>query len=183
MVEIWKDIPEWENLYEVSNFGNIRSKRTGKLRAIGTNNAGYKTIRLHKGDATKKYFVHRLVAMTFIPTDDYSKQVNHIDCDKTNNRITNLEWVTQSENEMHAIKNGLKGVWHGSFKVEYCDGRVEYRDNQSEFARLIGVSKTTIRNWLKGKYKHTCIKRGIKNICFCDKSSTTIENAIIREIR
>lgn len=176
MEEIWKDIPEWKDLYEVSNLGNIRSKRTGKLRVLGTNNCGYKTIRLYDSDRIQKFFVHRLVAMMFLEEDDYTKQVNHIDCDKTNNRVDNLEWVTQSENEIHAIKNGLVGVWRGYFKVEYDNGTIEYHDNQTAFAQSVGVSKTTVRYWLQGKYPNSYRKRGIREICFCDKSSTTSEN-------
>ena len=175
MQEQWKDINGWEDLYEISSLGNIRSKRTNKIRVLGTNNFGYQTIRLYDGCRIEKFLVHRLVAKAFIPNPENKEQVNHIDGDKTNNAVNNLEWCTQSENEIHAIKNGLKGIWNGYFKVEYNNGEIEIYDNQSLFARKIGVSKTTIRNWLQ-HLSSTYSKRNIKNIYFCDKSSTTSEN-------
>lgn len=176
MKEIWIPIPNWEDLYEVSNKGNVRNKKTKKLRTLDMNNCGYYRITLYNG-IRERFFIHRLVATVFIDTDDYTKQVNHIDGNKANNSIDNLEWVTQSENEIHAIKNNLKGIWRGEFKVEYENGDTKIKDNQTAFSREVGVSKTTIRNWLGGK-NTTYTKLGIRNIYFCDKSSTTIESIV-----
>lgn len=174
MKEIWMPIPNWEELYEVSNMGNVRNKKTKKLRVLDMNNCGYYRITLYNKER-ERMFIHRLVATVFIETDDYNKQVNHIDGDKSNNCVSNLEWVTQSENEMHAIKNNLKGSWNGNFIVEYGNGEIEIKDNQRAFSREIGVSKTLVRKWLAGEYD-TYKKLGIRNIYFCNKSSTTIES-------
>lgn len=69
---------------------------------------GYLTFTLGKNKTKKTWSVHRVVALTFIPTVDGKPQVNHIDCNKTNNKVSNLEWCDNSENQLHAYENGLR---------------------------------------------------------------------------
>jgi hypothetical protein len=121
--EIWKDIVGWEGLYIVSNLGNIRSLdrkvasgRPGEGRLMKGKerkpllNKGYLSINLidKKTGKSTRNSVHRFVAEAFIPNPDNKLTVNHIDGNKSNNTISNLEWATYSENAAHAIKTGLK---------------------------------------------------------------------------
>lgn len=101
MIEMWKDVQGFEGLYEVSNLGNVRKKGSQKNKVIEVNKRGYARVQLWKANKGKKYSVHRLVAMAFIPNTHNKPQVNHIDENKQNNKVTNLEWVTQTENHNH----------------------------------------------------------------------------------
>lgn len=112
--EIWKDIPNYENYYQVSNLGNVRSldrfyngrNLKGKMLKLSPNVYGYLRFTAKKDNTTKTLHVHRIVMLTFNPISE-EKQVNHIDGDKTNNRLENLEWCSDSENKIHAYKTGL----------------------------------------------------------------------------
>lgn len=119
MKEIWNDIKGYEGLYQVSNFGNIKSlygwnagsKKYFKRNLImkpKISNTGYYNIVLHKNKLSKTYNVHRLVAETFIPNIENKETVNHKDGNKLNNCINNLEWATRSENQLHAYNIGLQ---------------------------------------------------------------------------
>jgi hypothetical protein len=111
MIEIYNWIKGYENLYKVSNYGNVKtynwrnSKREAILKPAKTKD-GYLQVALQKDGKLKSFKVHRLVALTFLDNPENKPQVNHIDCDKTNNKITNLEWVTAKENTAHSIKMG-----------------------------------------------------------------------------
>lgn len=117
MKEIWKDIVGYENLYEVSNLGRVKSKEKlawnghhyrklpSKFRSL--RNGEYLDVNLCKYGKVKRLKVHRLVAEAFIPNTENKETVNHIDGNKYNNRVDNLEWNTWSENTRHAIDNGL----------------------------------------------------------------------------
>lgn len=109
-MEIWKDIKDYEGLYQVSNFGNIRSLnylRTGKikLKKLHYNNNGYFVVGLWKNNKGKTFFVHRLVAEAFIPNPDNLPQVNHKDECKTNNCVENLEWCSCQYNLNYGTRN------------------------------------------------------------------------------
>lgn len=110
-MEEWKDIEGYEGLYQVSNLGNVRalkfyhSRNNVHLLKPTVNKYGYCVVCLHKDKKVKQYRVHRLVAIAFLPNPDNLPYVNHIDCDKTNNSLTNLEWCTQSENVKHGYDN------------------------------------------------------------------------------
>lgn len=118
--EVWKPIKDYEGLYEVSNLGNVRSLDhiasngvkdilyKGKVIApFYDGKRNYFQVTLCKGRYHKrKFLVHRLVALMFIPNPHDLREVNHKDGNKTNNRLSNLEWVTSKQNKDHARKNG-----------------------------------------------------------------------------
>lgn len=118
MQEIWKDIKDYEGLYQVSNFGNVRSlyrienyskykrKRNGKILRQNTTRA-YNYVILCKNNKTKTFRTHRLVAETFLPNSNNYPVINHIDGNKQNNRIENLEWCTYKYNIEEAYRLGL----------------------------------------------------------------------------
>jgi hypothetical protein len=101
-MEIWKTIKSSPN-YEVSNFGSIRNTKTGNLLKVATNNSGYKLVCLSNKNKKQTGYIHRLVAEAFINTnlDTRISVVNHIDGDKSNNTIKNLEWATYADNAIH----------------------------------------------------------------------------------
>lgn len=120
--EIWQDIVGYENKYKVSTFGRVKSlmyvnaygshpkERILKLHTNSKN--GYQYVQLSKNNKVKSYRVHCLVMNTFYPMPkkvgyDKNYTINHKDGNKTNNHIDNLEWCTQSENQVHAFKLGL----------------------------------------------------------------------------
>jgi len=101
-MEIWKTIESSPN-YEVSNLGSIRNIKTGNVLKVATNTYGYKLVCLSNKNQKQTGYIHRLVAEAFIKTnlDTRTSVVNHIDGDKTNNSIKNLEWATYSDNAFH----------------------------------------------------------------------------------
>ena len=120
-VEVWKDISGYEDKYQVSNCGNVRSleyhnakglKRTKNLKPA-TDCKGYLRCALSKNNILRTFKVHRLVAMAFLENPNNLPQVNHKDGNKKNNRVDNLEWSDNSQNIQHAYNNGLIRHHHG----------------------------------------------------------------------
>ena len=102
MEEIWKTIEDFPN-YEVSTFGNIKNTTTNKMLKLQQNYAGYVKITLCTNNKkSNSCIVHRLVANSFIPNPENKSTVNHIDRNKSNNHIDNLEWATMSEQNYHS---------------------------------------------------------------------------------
>ena len=121
--EIWKDIDGYEGLYQVSNLGNVKSigreiktanEKKRKYKEVilkqGTTKNGYANVVLSINNKMKTKSVHRLVAKAFIINPENKPQVNHIDGNKKNNCVKNLEWVTNSENMKHSWDNQLQKV-------------------------------------------------------------------------
>lgn len=116
--EIWHsiDIEPFNDVYDVSNYGRIRSHHNNKYGKINNykilkpqiDGPGYSYIILHKNKQLKPVRIHRLVATYFIPNPENKPEVNHKDGNKTNNCVDNLEWCTRKENEKHAWATGLK---------------------------------------------------------------------------
>lgn len=118
-MEVWKPIKGYEGLYEVSNYGNVRRVWRYGREWIGTckpkrTKDGYLETTLMKNSKPKYVRTHRLVATAFCDNPHNKKEVNHIDGNKRNNRADNLEWVTSSENQIHAYKLGLQKVSGGA---------------------------------------------------------------------
>jgi len=102
MFEEWRDIAGYENLYQVSNFGQVRhTQRIGKPIKQSMIRNGYMKLLLCKDNKTKTVMVHRLVALAFVENPENKAEVNHKDGNKKNNSVDNLEWMTRSENLKH----------------------------------------------------------------------------------
>jgi hypothetical protein len=105
MTEIWKDIKGYENLYQVSNFGNVKSLRNNITLKPNVKKNGYYRVSLSKNGKVKESNIHYLVASTFIENPESKPTVNHKDLNKLNNCVTNLEWATMKEQIRHLIEN------------------------------------------------------------------------------
>lgn len=109
-MEVWKDIKGYEGLYQVSNYGRVKSlqrdekfcKRPETILKPFVCGSGYQEIILHSRRARKPLLIHRLVAEAFIPNHDGKKEVNHKNGNKLDNSVDNLEWATPSENQIHS---------------------------------------------------------------------------------
>lgn len=167
MEEIWKDIPEWEGKYQVSSLGRVRSldrlcarghKIKGRILNLNTHyKSGYKSVQLSNGKAVRKN-VHLLMAMAFIDKDYLKKGLccNHIDGDKGNNNLSNLEVVTLSENMIHARDAGLLtdspsiGEAHGRATItdkQAAEIYLDYHKNkrkQADIAEAYNASRYTV---------------------------------------
>ncbi|MED1287338.1 HNH endonuclease [Bacillus mycoides] len=116
MIEEWRSVIGYEGEYEISNYGRVKSLKNNREKILKTfkGHRGYERINLMKHRKLKQVFVHRLVAEAFIEVIKEGLYVNHIDGNKTNNRVENLEIVTQRENVRHSIdvlKNNIKPVY------------------------------------------------------------------------
>lgn len=162
--EIWKIINEYPD-YEVSNLARVRNIETNVILKEHKQNRGYKMVNLKRNKISKGISLHRVVAIAFIPNPDNKAQVNHINGDKDNNSVANLEWMTSSENVRHAIKTGLKGILvgtqHGMSKLTTNDV-LEIRRiyskremNQTKIAELFNIKQTTVSQIInKSRWAH-----------------------------
>ena len=149
---MWREIEGYAGLYEVSDAGEVASLRfnhSNKRRIIkqSRNTNGYMIVKLYKHGAKKTVRVHRLVAMAFIKKPNGKNQVNHKDGDKTNNSVKNLEWVDNSENQLHSFQKLGNSYSGQGISVKIADKTTgKIYSSISETARAIGVSRRTIAN-------------------------------------
>ena len=104
MCEVWADIKNYEGLYQVSNFGKVKNFKTDKILSL-RNKRGYLLVALSKDKRKKTHQVHRLVAIAFLPNTESKPTVNHLDENKSNNFVGNLEWATWQENANHGTRS------------------------------------------------------------------------------
>lgn len=153
----WVDIRGYEGIYKVSSEGEVARIGGGILKSF-VNGSGYLQLCLCKGGQQKNHRVHRLVAENFIGEPELEdSQVNHIDGVKTNNSLSNLEWVSRSENLKHAVKTGLftpkKNGEHNRFKSPmqiYKDGFGYIAFGASQIRRL-GFKTSSVYGCANGK--------------------------------
>ncbi len=124
MKEVWRDVPEFEGRYKISNKGRVKSLKfnggkKAKILKLAMGATGYLLVSLHNFGQTP-HRIHRMVAKNFIPNPERKYEVNHKDGIKTNNIVSNLEWATKSENMLHSYRVlGNKGVWTGKFGKDH----------------------------------------------------------------
>lgn len=168
-MEVWKDIPSYEGLYEASTYGRIRTKlgkitytkmhgeRKWKQRYLKNKTPNGRDVRvsLWKDGKEKSWLVHRLIALTFIPQIPGKKFINHIDGNPKNNMVSNLEWCNYEENNNHAFDTGLM---HTNFKivlVKKKTGEPFYFRSLAKASQFIGKNNG---------YLSREIKKGIKEL-------------------
>jgi len=155
-MEEWKDIIGYEKYYQISNFGNVKNIQTNKILVGDVNSSGYKRVVLYK-PIKKRFFIHRLVAIHFCDGYQENLVVNHKDGNKQNNCFNNLEWVTHSENDLHAFKMNLRKVYPSNFKhgvIAYDKNTklpVKEYNNVQECCEDLHVARSNVYNCCNGK--------------------------------
>ena len=179
-MEIWKDIKNYDGLYQISNLGNVKSlskkvnfknwktletnyRITNEKILKNKNVKGYNTVILCKNNIKKNYRVCRLVAIAFLENNKNKSQVNHIDGNKKNDNLNNLEWNTPSENMKHAVKNKLtnykKGEKHYSSKKVICTKTNKIYGNIKIASKEFNISPSHLSRVLRNiKTNYTTLK-------------------------
>lgn len=162
MKEIWKDVKGYEGCYQVSNFGNVKSlnyMKTGKEKVLKVrkDKYGYLTVNLSKDGKKKHYTVHRLVATAFLPNPNNLLQVNHIDEDKTNNTVFNLEWCSNEYNHKYGTINKRIAISNTNHpkksKKVICVETGKIYPSTHQVQRELGFSRGNISSVCAGRYK------------------------------
>ena len=151
MTEVWMIIPAYPS-YQISNLGRVKSFKSNKIRILRNikGKIGYYVIELCN-NGSKILFIHRLVALAFIPNPLNKCCINHKNGIKTDNRVENLEWVTYSENNQHAYDTGLKKEWLKPVKIIDLD---------LEFPSIVSCVK-----WLKANNFDKAEQSKISFVC------------------
>lgn len=161
--EIYKNIIDYENKYQISNLGNVKSlnyKRSNISKLLNYKKDGnfYPSVLLCKNNKTKRFLIHRLIATYFIPNPLNLPCINHIDGNKLNYNLNNLEWCTHSENTKHAFKIGLmsnpkKGNIKSQQKIIDITTNIVY-DTIKEVAIKFNLKYSTLTQKLNGTHKN-----------------------------
>jgi hypothetical protein len=169
-MEFWKDAKDFELLYKVSNLGNVKSlnyKNTKKEKILNQINNGknYLSVNLYKNKIKYRIYIHRLVAMTFLENKENKEEVNHINGIRTDNKLSNLEWVTRSENHYHRYKVlkqkgvnfGKTGIlnWNSKkvAKMDNLNNIIDIYPGVMEAMRKTNINEASIRSCIYGKQK------------------------------
>lgn len=157
MEELWKDIEGYEGLYQISTLGRVKRVTTGRILKGGKNTSGYIQMYLYKQGIRDVNRIHRLVAESFIPNPENKPEVNHINEDKTNNRVDNLEWCTRKENSNHGTRNKRvsKTLSIPILAINLTTGEVEEFYGITECSRQLGLHQQNITAVLKGRRNQT----------------------------
>ena len=165
MQEEWKDVIGYEGLYQVSNFGNVKTLKYGKEKILkpGKNSHGYLQVNLYKNGKLETCKVHRLVALAFmgLPIDEDYYSVNHIDENKTNNKLENLQYCTHEYNNNYGsrIEKTRKAlINYPKFSkpvigINLINGLIVEFPSTCEAERVMNIKRSNICQCCKGKRK------------------------------
>lgn len=155
-MENWKDVEGYEGLYSISDHGRVKSCITNKILSPVDNGTGHFKVGLSKNKSYERRYIHRMVAKAFIPNPLNKSEVNHKDGNPSNNHISNLEWVSSSENRKHAVYTHALNAWGNPARpieaTNIDSGAVIRFATISEAERAIGSKHIT--DVLKGKRNH-----------------------------
>ena len=144
--EQWKDVVGFEGLYEVSTKGRVKNLKTGRILGDRYDSNGYKIVDLKR----KNYYIHRLTALAFIPNPDNLPEVDHVDEDKRNNDVSNLRWVTASENVRHSTHKYSCQVK----QIDKDGNLIKTWDSLKQIERELGYKSGSISNICKGMRRY-----------------------------
>ena len=157
---IWKPTYIYGEQYEVNNVGEVRNRITKNILTPQKDNKGYLRVRMSLHDRKVSAKIHRLVAIAFIPNPENKPQVNHINCNKEYNRVENLEWVTNGENQIHAYKNGLNYVTGRAgrkkipvIQLDRNGVEIDRYESIGKASRNTGIQRRNIEKVIKGQRK------------------------------
>lgn len=154
MIEVYKTIEEYPN-YQVSNLGNVKNIKTDTILKPYNTKSGYLHIDLYNENGRKHYFVHRLVALAFLPNHNNLTEVNHKDEDKTNNKVDNLEWCDRYYNINYGTTQ-IRRAEKKKIRILQYTKEWEYVnewDSIKTASQSLNISKSLISECCSGKYK------------------------------
>ncbi len=153
--EVWRDIQGFEGLYEVSNYGNVRSLKYGKIKYLkpSNNGRGYYQVILCKNGKAKQFTVHRLVANAFIENPNGYNEINHINEDKTNNKVENLEWCTHKYNKRFSSAKQVMGISKDGRKTILLEATVDGDSLGYKFQNIAAAANGKFNKIGNHKYK------------------------------
>jgi hypothetical protein len=154
----WLDVPGFEGLYKISNKGEIlsaeRNGTKGGLLKTSLDRYGYVKAVLNKNNKQHHFTVHRLVALAFIPNELNKPQVNHINGNRVDNDLSNLEWSTAKENVHHSFQFGKQTTVMRSVEATHIRTKeTSVFPSQREAAKKLGIGQANISSVLRGVYK------------------------------
>lgn len=153
-VETFVEIEGFEN-YEVSNLGKVRNIKSGRILKPQPHKDGYLTHLLYENNKQKRLYLHRIIATAFIDNPDEKPQVNHIDENKTNNDLSNLEWCTKRENIAHGTrtKRVAEKLSKKVIQLDLNDNVLSEFESMTQAERETGIDVSSISKCCNGKLK------------------------------
>jgi hypothetical protein len=154
-MEFWKKIKEFKD-YEISNQGSVKSLKFNKQKILTGRKTtkGYLKVLLLSEEKKFNFFVHRLVAQEFLPNPNNLTQVNHIDGNKLNNSVENLEWCDGFHNMNHSFKNNTHKTKYSEDKIKEI---LKYKNSgfsSTVISKLVGVNRRYVSGVLSGKFRN-----------------------------
>lgn len=180
-IEKWKDIDDYIGLYQISSFGRVKSvKRKDKnnhsvkekIRKQSVDKDGYNWVKLYKNGVGKIFYIHRLVAQTFIPNPENKPCIDHINTNRTDNRVENLRWVTHKENSNNPITKQM--FLQNRFKIEKCKRVNKYKLSEEVINKIAKKHKKPI-----GMYKDGILIKKFDSAVDAERENKEFNNVSI----
>ena len=187
VIEVWIQIPNYDN-YEVSSFGKVRNKKTGRILKQTCSEGGYKSVGLSSNGIIKSHIIHRLVALSFLENPENKPHVNHKDKNRSNNHVNNLEWCTALENNVHKCltleqtTNQNLRIWRVDVKT---NNKLELYNSIQDAAKWC-VENNYSQSEHNARGSISCAVRGVYKSSYGLKwtldEQTSLENEIWRNV-